>query len=312
MRRLALSLLLAACGGGSSSPTTPPVDPVALAADVSQEELEGTIRGLEGLMTRYTLGPGDDRAKDYLVERIEAMGLTAELDPFRVANETANNIIVKHPGVTNPEVVWIYLAHYDSRSTNAMSATYAPGADDNATGVAGVLEAMRLMTPHTFQHSVWFVFTAAEEQGSLGSKHMTTWLMEQGLDVRGVIAPDMIGYWPQGEDDQFDILGDPASAFLVDHMADAAARLGVPHKKWIEHSFCYGDDHTSFQEKGIPAIAPMDCVEAHNVVGSTEDTPHYHATTDTIDTLHMPFTTKVAGVIVATLAELAVPVAPAK
>lgn len=56
----------------------------------------------------------------------------------------------------------------------------------------------------------------------------------------------------------------------------------------------------------------MDCVEAHNIANSGEDTPHYHTTTDTFDTLQMPFTTKVAGVITGTLAELAVPVAPAQ
>jgi len=53
----------------------------------------------------------------------------------------------------------------------------------------------------------------------------------------------------------------------------------------------------------------MDCVEAHNVISSQEDTPHYHRTSDTLDTLHLPMTTKVAGVILATLAELAEPVA---
>jgi hypothetical protein len=219
------------------------------------------------------MGPGDDNARTYLVDRLAAMGLTAELDPFTVANETANNIIVRHPGTETPNVVYIFLAHYDSTSSTAE--TMAPGADDNATGVSAVLEAARLLTPHAFKHSVWFVFTAAEEQGSLGSKHMVTWLVNEGLDVRGVIAPDMIGYWPLGDEDQLDILGDEASAPLVEHMADVATRLGIGHKTYIEHNFCYGDDHTSFQEAGIPAIAPMDCVEAHNVAGSMEDTPHY-------------------------------------
>lgn len=148
--------------------------------------------------------------------------------------------------------------------------TSAPGADDNATGVAAVLEAARVMTPHAFDHEIWFVLTAAEEQGSKGSEHMVAWLTEKGVKVRGVIAPDMIGYWPQGEQDQFDILGDPASAFLVEKMADVATRQGVAHKKYIDHSFCYGDDHTNFQEAGFPAITPMDCVEAHNIASANE------------------------------------------
>lgn len=138
---------------------------------------------------------------------------------------------------------------------------------------------------------------------------MVGWLKQQGVNVKGVIAPDMIGYWPQGEQDQFDILGDPESAFLVDKMADVATRQGVAHKTYIMHNYCYGDDHTNFQEAGFPAITPMDCVEAHNIASSGEDTPHYHRPTDTLATLHMGFTTKVVGVITTTLAELAAPAA---
>jgi hypothetical protein len=99
-----------------------------------------------------------------------------------------------------------------------------------------------------------------------------------------------------------DILGDDDSEWMVQDMAAMADTLGVANKPWIEHRYCYGDDHTNFQESGFPAISPMDCVEAHNVRSSGEDTPHYHQTTDTIDTLHLGFTTRVAGVVVATLA----------
>jgi hypothetical protein len=299
--------LLAACGG-SGGPSGPAVDPNILAGQVQQTELETSIKALEMMGTRYTLSDGDERARDYLVGRFAAIGLTAELDPFQVQNQMANNIIAKHPGTDgSSNEVYIFSAHYDSTSNTPMTA--APGADDNATGVAAVLEAARVITPHAFKHDIWFVLTAAEEQGSLGSKHMVGWLESQGIDVKGVIAPDMIGYWPAGDQDQFDILGDPASAFLVDKMAEVAARQGVAHKTYIEHTYCYGDDHTNFQEAGFPAITPMDCVEAHNVAGSLEDTPHYHRPTDTFATLHMGFTTKVVGVIVTTLAELGAPAA---
>lgn len=310
MRRTLFALLVLFACGGSPTETIPAADPTVLANAVTEAELSGSIQGLEGLGTRFTMGPGDDNAKDYLVGRFTAMGLTPELDPFQFTSETANNIIVKHPGVENPEIVWIFAAHYDSISNTPM--TDAPGADDNATGVAAVLEAARVLTPHAFKHSIWFVLTAAEEQGSMGSKHMMTWMPSMGLTFKGAIVPDMIGYWPAGDADELDILGDTASQFLVDKMAAVATRLGVAHKTYIQHGFCYGDDHTTFQEAGIPAIAPMDCVEAHNVSGSGEDTPHYHQTSDTFETLHMPKTTKVAGVIVATLAELAEPVAVSK
>lgn len=305
MRTLPMFLALAACGGGGggTTPTPNAPDPIDLGAEVKQTELETTINALVAMGTRFTMTQGDEMARDYLVGRAQTLGLTAELDPFPVQNQTANNVIVKLAGAEHPEVIYIFSAHYDSTSSSPTTA--APGADDNATGVAAVLEAARVLSQHRFKNSVWLVFTAAEEQGSLGSKHLADALRAQSAQVKGVIAPDMIGYWPAGESDKFDILGDPQSKFLVDQMAAMADRMGVPNKTYINHGYCYGDDHTMFQEAGFPAISPMDCVEAHNL--GTEQTPHYHQTTDMPGTLHMPFTTKVAGVIVATLAELAGP-----
>jgi Zn-dependent M28 family amino/carboxypeptidase len=278
-----------------------------LAAQVEEGRILGSILALQDLGTRYTFSNGDEAAADYLVAELEELGFEVERDPFDVTGTTAENLIARLPGTIEPEVVYIFSAHYDSTSPNPM--TTAPGADDNATGVAAVLEAARILAPHSFRHSLWFVLTAAEEQGSLGSEHMVGWLGAQGIDVRGVIAPDMIGYWPLGDDDAFDILGDTESTALVDQMAGWATQLGVAHKRWIMHDYCYGDDHTNFQEAGFPAITPMDCVEAHNIPSSGESTPHYHLTTDRSETLHLPFTARVVGVIVAALADLGDPVA---
>ncbi len=272
-----------------------------VAAQVSEDELTATITELEELGTRYTGTAGNETAQTLLIERLEDYGLDVEVDPFTgrgFDGETAN-IIARMPGTTHPEVVWMFSAHHDSTSESPELA--APGADDNASGVAVVLEAARLLSAQPHHYSIWFVLTGAEEQGSLGSAHMVEWLADEGVDVRGVMAPDMIGYWPLEDSDAFDILGDEESEALVLQMAEVADLLGVAYQSWIEHRYCYGDDHTNFQEAGFPAISPMDCVEAHNVMGTAEETPHYHRATDTIDTLHMPFTTRVASVMVATL-----------
>ncbi len=293
----------AGSGGAAGSGMAP--SPLSYAAEVSQAQLTTSIADLVAFRSRYTYSTGDEAARDYLVGRLQAYGLTAELDPFSVGTTMAANVIAKKAGTTDPGVIFIFSAHYDSTSGAAM--TDAPGADDNASGVAAVLEAARILAPHSFRYSLWFVFTAAEEQGSKGSAHLAQTLMASRMDVRGVIAPDMIAYWPLGDRDAFDILGDNGSVALVDRMAGIADQLGVAHKKWIRHDYCEGDDHTMFQNAGIPAITPMDCVEAHNIPSSGEHTPHYHMSEDRPDTLHMPFTTKVASVIVATFADLGVP-----
>jgi len=277
-------------------------------AQTSQSELTKSIADLTAFGTRFTFGQGDELARDYLSSRLKAYGLEVQLDAFSVDDTTATNVIARKTGSVSPEQVYIFSAHYDSTSEAPLQS--APGADDNASAVAAVLEAARILTPHSFEHSLWFVLTAAEEQGSLGSAHMTTWLKAQNVDVQAIIAPDMIGYWPLGDDDAFDILADSKSTQVADQMAAIADQMGVAYKMWVNHDYCYGDDHTIFQESGIPAISPMDCVEAHNLPASEESLPHYHKSTDTLETLYMPFTTKVAGVIIATFATLGRPVAP--
>lgn len=279
------------------------LDPLALAAQVQEAELDRTIRDLSAFGTRSTFSQGNVLARAYLVARLEALGLTVEEDPFTVNGTPAANLVARKPGTGQERGVYVFSAHYDSTSEDPERD--APGADDNASGVAAVLEAARLLAPWELHHDVWFVLTGAEEQGSLGSAHMVGWLTAQGVPVRGVIAPDMIGYWPAGDGDVLDLLGDEGSVALVDLMDGVAGALGVATHVFINHAYCYGDDHTNFQEAGFPAMSPMDCVEAHNVSHAHESLPHYHRTSDTPETIHLPFTARVAGVIVATLGELA-------
>lgn len=302
MRALPL-LLLAACSEPElvdTEDTEPPVDPIDLGRQVSAGELTDTIAALEAFGTRYTGTQGELDARAYLVDRLQQYGYQVEEDGFRFGSRASANVIARKEGAVEPDVVWIFSAHYDSTSQTPQ--TDAPGADDNASAVAVVLEAARILADQDLRYGVWFVLTGAEEQGSRGSEPMVEWLDAENVSVRGVMAPDMIAYWPLADGDAFDILGDEESEHLVLQMADIADQLGVAHKTWIHHDYCYGDDHTNFQESGFPAITPMDCVEAHNVPVSGETLPHYHRTSDTLDTLHMPFTTQVAQVMVATLA----------
>ena len=277
------------------------VDPLSLAPLVDEAQLLTTITDLENFGTRYSYTGGDETAAAYLVARLEAYGLVVEQLPFEIDEGVQGvNLVARIDGRDTPDVVYAFSAHYDSTSDDPDVS--APGADDNASGVAAVLEAARILSTRTLRSSAWFVLTAGEEQGSLGSLALAEAWVNEGVDLRGAIAPDMIGYWPLGNDDAMDILGDEQSEPLVMDMAAVADALGVANKTWIEHRYCYGDDHTHYQDAGYPAISPMDCVEAHNVRGSDEETPHYHRTTDTVGTLHLPFTTRVAGVTTATFA----------
>jgi hypothetical protein len=306
-------LLLLACAETADrkietvdSEALPAADPVELGQQVSQDRLTATIQTLQDFGTRSTDTDGNEQAQEWLTQELEGQGYLVEQDRFSFRDQDAVNLVARKEGGVDPDRVWILSAHYDSTSTSPDSE--APGADDNASGVAALLEASRILAEVPTRDSVWFVLTGAEEQGSKGSAHMADWLAAQGVEVQGVMAPDMIGYWPLGEGDALDILGDEDSEHLIRDMAAMADAMGLANKTWVFHDYCYGDDHTNFQEAGFPAISPMDCVEAHNVPSSGETLPHYHRTSDTLDTLHMPYTTRVGQVMVATVAAWAGPV----
>ena len=279
---------------------------LALAANVQEARLLEHMQALVDFGTRYTFSNGDDDARDYLRALFEGWGHGVEEDTFDVQGEEATNLIIKIPGAVTPEQVVVFSAHYDS--TSEIPLILAPGADDNASGVAALLETALLFESATFEKSIWFVLTAAEEQGSLGSASLAQQWRDANLQVEAVMAPDMIGYWPRGDNDEMDILGNESSEHLAEDMALFAEELEVAHRIWIRHDYCYGDDHTNYQENGFPAISPMDCVEAHNVAASGEETPHYHISTDSMDTIHMGFTTRVTEVLVATFAYWATPI----
>jgi hypothetical protein len=285
-------------------------DPICLAGGVSGDEVRTSIWDLESFGTRYTITSGNAQARAYLMTRLQEYGYSPELDPFEVDGHSTANIIARKAGKTEPDEVVIFSAHYDSNSETPE--TQAPGADDNASGVAAVLEAARLLASHDFRSTIWFVMTSGEDQGGLGAKHMITWMKAQNIKVRAVLAPDMIAYWPLEDNDFVDILGDRNSETLVNRVASLSTELKLPYKPWINHAYCYGDDHTYFQEAGYPAMTLMDCVEAHNVPTSGETLPYYHKTTDTLETLYLPFTNRVVMLHVAAIADFAQPLPATK
>jgi len=291
---------LAQAGNTDAGTSALKIAAIELAEGVQATNLETYMEDLVAMGTRYTFSQGDETARAYLKSTLEGWGYTVLEQSFDVQGETAVNLIAKKEGLTAPEKIVVFSAHYDS--TSELPLALAPGADDNASGVAALLESARIMRDATSGKSIWFVLTAAEEQGSLGSAALAEEWANESRQIEAVIAPDMIGYWPLGHDDAMDILGDSQSEQLAEDMASMAEALEVPYQVWIRHDYCYGDDHTNYQENGFPAVSPMDCVEAHNVFASGETTPHYHVSTDNMDTIHLGFTTRVVKVLVATFA----------
>lgn len=260
----------------------------------SQDAITESIQTLQDFLTRYSTTAGCLSAGEYIFGHFEALGLDTEYHHF--TDGWADNVIATHYGMVNPEKIYIICAHYDSTSSDPLH--NAPGADDNASGVAAVLEAARVLSEYQFNCTIRFICFAGEEQGLDGSSAYAEDAAAAGDQIMGVIDFDMIGYADApGED--LEVIGNNDSEWLVDHIiavAGAYAALGT--RKIIDPSIIYSD-HSPFWDEGYSALCGIEDYYPPN--------PHYHTTSDTLATLDLDFATEVVKTGIAATAALAKP-----
>lgn len=247
------------------------------------------------LFNRYTQGPGILDARDWLVAAFEDLpGVVVETPSFMVGGTIAYNVIATLPGSTRPDDWYIVGGHYDSISEAPMTA--APGAEDNASGCAGVLELARVLTAHPPEGTVLFICYAGEEQGLLGSEDHVADLVVSGdaSKVQAMLDLDMIAYTADGDLDCL-LESEAFAQFLVDLLADAAAQYSTLR---IEISLdAWGSDHVPYLDQGIPALLAIE--------NDWYQYPYYHTTDDLPYHLSVTMGEEVLKMSVAALAELA-------
>ena len=181
----------------------------------SAERIESDIRTLVGFGTRNTLSDTTSSTRGigaarrwikaemdrisadcggcmevFYQERLFGPGDSGRLpEPVNVVN-----VVGVIRGTVHPDRYVIMSGDIDSRASNGSDGvTDAPGANDNASGMAGVIEAARILTRYDFPTSVVLVGLSGEEQGLWGGQHMAAVAREQGWDIVGVLNNDMIG-----------------------------------------------------------------------------------------------------------------------
>ncbi|HYJ66035.1 MAG TPA: M28 family metallopeptidase [Nocardioidaceae bacterium] len=184
-----------------------------LCAAIDPRRVEQSIQALVGFGTRHTLSVQDDpnrgigAARDWIFEQFQSYAarsggrMTVEKQSFvqpvspRVPAPTViTNVIATLHGDSEPNRAYVVSGHYDSRVTDVMNATSdAPGADDDASGVAAVLEMARVMADQHTEATLVFAAVAGEEQGLYGSAHMAATMAEAGVDVQGMFTNDIVG-----------------------------------------------------------------------------------------------------------------------
>ena len=206
-----LSTATTQAAGGSSLPVIQPLLR-SIANDVSLEELRASIGHLVGFGTRHTLsdttsttrGIGAARrwARDRLVETSRACGGCLQIKTLKqtVAGDgiptptEVIDVLAIQRGTSDPERMVVISAHLDSRVTDIMNSTSdAPGADDDGSGIAAVLEAARLLSKHKFPATLVFAVLSGEEQGLYGAKMLARYAREQHWQTEAVLNNDIIG-----------------------------------------------------------------------------------------------------------------------
>lgn len=284
------------------------VDPVRVLDVVTHLAGASPIDGAE-IDSRHILHPDHDAAGIWLADRFGAIdGLEVWTEPFEVpgASATRNIVADLRSPVAEPGGRIVFAAHWDSTASaeddwNAAT-TAAPGADDDASGIAVLVEVATVLATYEpgFARDVRFIAFDAEEVGLLGSFHHVDALTEP-VDVAVIFDP--VGYNPGGSGLLwFAYHADWPSA--GDDLGDSAAEIGT----WLDltgvnQASIGGDDrsdHFPFWEAGIPAIH----------VGSFPQPPAYHTSGDTLDVVDPAYLAEVAAIAVAHAVRLARPLEP--
>jgi len=183
-----------------------------LAAEVQPERMRADIEALVGFGTRHTLSEtrsetrGIGAARRWAQRQFEAMsrdcgGCLTIATPsdtvtgprVPVPTEVVDVLAIQR-GTGDPNRVIIISGHIDSRVTDVMNATAdAPGANDDASGVATVLEAARVLSRHRFDATLVFAVLSGEEQGLLGGKILADYATAQGWQVEANLNNDIVG-----------------------------------------------------------------------------------------------------------------------
>ena len=234
------------------------------------------------------------RAEDYIVRQFEVAGFSVQTQGYRIGKKIYSNLIATKTGETRPEEVVVVGAHYDTADT--------PGADDNASGVAGMLELARAFAGEPTRRTLRFVAFVNEEPPFFRTEDQGSRVyVREGLDPRetvvGAVVLEMIGYFTDSPRSQryppplgfgypsagnfIAVVGNISSRRLVKSVVGAfAAAAPFPVESIAGPGFIPGldlSDHRSFWREGIPAVMVTDTAFFRN--------PHYHRSSDTPATL---------------------------
>jgi hypothetical protein len=288
---------------------------------VSIDRIRSHIRALAGVRHPLAAPEALERAADYLMESLGSLGYEMAEHRFPDNGRPFRNIIATRRGLHRPHERVAVLAHYDT-------VTGTPGADDNASGVAVLLEMARVLAQFRFERTVHFIGVSLEENekdddpcsGTRGSRALAAHAREEGWSIEGVVVLESVAYAgdsvvqtvppglaiPVPEAGNFvAVVGNERSKELIDAFVRAVKRyrcdlphvvLAVPgNGELLPDS--RRSDHAPFWDEGFRAVMVTDTTNFRS--------PHYHRPSDTLATLNLEFAAKVCGATAGLILDMA-------
>jgi Peptidase family M28 len=267
---------------------------------VSTDRLRSDVTSLAAYQTRHTFSAGIGAVADDLVGRFVAMGYPgAAKVAWTHSGHTGHNVVAIKPGTTGAVRVVVICAHYDSRmQVLSDSTSRAPGADDNASGVAAMLEIARLMARADLTETVHFVAFSGEEQGLWGATEYAAQLAAAGTPVHRLVNLDMVGFPPA--DGSITVEHDTGNAVATNDAASMAFGA-VMAQAAADYTTLpallgpiYSSDYMPFEARGWVTIGAFE----------GDGNPNYHNTSDDVGTVDFDYLTAVTRLTLATVLQI--------
>lgn len=285
----------------------------AMIDDLKVEELQADVDHLCSYHNRRADGPYIYDVQEWLVEKYRSFGLDSiclhDFEPVPYWDsiprpfQTASNVVAVQPGVSKPEEIVICGGHFDSTiyydEDFDVDTLRSPGADDNASGTAGILAIARILSNYKFERTIIYASWNAEEFGLCGSSEFAKDCAADSIDIVAYTNLDMTGYLEPGNEMVINLLYTNCDSLLGKFMKQIVRTYYPEIRVWQSWLSSGDTDHSSFNRNGYQAVSLSE--EVHNM------SPFIHSINDIVGVSlnnydqSMLFT----GVTLAAVAELA-------
>ena len=246
----------------------------SLAASVSLSNYQAYLTRLSTFPTRHSLSSFFRDATTWATDQLDNFGYTTRLDEINLGTNKSYNVIADLKGHgTGLRDIIIISAHLDSINSTGGVDSKAPGADDNASGSAGLIEIARILASHNSIHDLRLILFGGEEEGLVGSRRYVNALpTSERSRIRAVINMDMIATLNTNMPTVL-LEGASLSQNIIDNLATSASTYTSLK---VEQSLNpFASDHVSFIDVHIPAVLTIE--------GADRSNTNIHTANDTID-----------------------------